>query len=131
VTAPKIAGFPRQLGRLAAGGPADILVLERHDDDPYAAVCRAQRSSVELVAIAGHLLYARDDWFRLLAPNAQLHSRQNVHATGELVWSWGKRMRLDVAAPGDPVGHHPALPGLAGTRAQLLARYTRTGPIFA
>ena len=111
--------------------PADVVVLERYHADPYESVCQARRASVELVAIDGHLLYGRDDWFRLLAPNARVHSRQNPRGTGELVWAWGKQMRLDVATPADPIANHPALPGLAATRAQLLARYPRTVHVLA
>jgi hypothetical protein len=131
VEAAEIAGLAQHLGQLAVGRPADLVVLERLADDPYESVCRAGRSSVELVAIGGHLLYGREEWFQALAPNAQLAGTHDPAATGELVWAWGKRMRLDVAAADDPTGHHPPIPGLKEIRSEILSRYTRAGPIFA
>ena len=124
--AAEIAGLAARLGQIAVGRPADLLVLERLHDDPFESVCRSERGSVELVAIGGHLLYGRDDWFAALEP-----AKAQAGATGETVWAWGRKMRLDVAAADDPTGHHPPLPGLQATRAQILARYLRAGPIFA
>src|SRR6185295_9326876 len=46
-----IAGLSDNLGLLAADRPADVLVLERHDDDPWEAVLDAYPSAVELVVL--------------------------------------------------------------------------------
>jgi cytosine/adenosine deaminase-related metal-dependent hydrolase len=131
ITAATIADLDSHIGTLATGRPADILVLERRNDDPYETVCQARRSSVELVCIDGHLLYGRDDWFDTLAPKAAVHDRRHPNATGERIRAWGKKMRLDIAAPADPSSNEPALPGLAVIRAQLISRYDKLGPIFA
>jgi 5-methylthioadenosine/S-adenosylhomocysteine deaminase len=83
----RIAGLEPFLGRLGAGRPADILVLERRQEDPYESVCQANRGSVELVVIAGRLLYGRDEWFSTLAPQSDVQDGLHLHATGELVWA--------------------------------------------
>jgi cytosine/adenosine deaminase-related metal-dependent hydrolase len=71
--AARIAGLADHLGSLAPGRPADVLVVERHHEDPYENVCQADPSWVELVAIGGDVTYARTDWFTTLptAPAAQ------------------------------------------------------------
>ncbi len=125
----KIAGLEPFLGRLDAGRPADILVLERRQEDPYESVCQANRGAVELVMIAGRLLYGRDEWFSALAPQSDVQGRLHLHATGELVWAWGKQMRLDIAAPATL--NEPALPGLKAMRTELVSLFPRVGPIFA
>jgi 5-methylthioadenosine/S-adenosylhomocysteine deaminase len=62
-----IAGLDQHLGSLAPGRPADILVLERHHEDLYENVTRADPSWVDLVLIGGDITYARTDWFARLA----------------------------------------------------------------
>ena len=101
---------------------------QRHHADPYESVCQARRASVELVAIDGRLLYGRDDWFRLLAPNAPSSQSPEPARDRRARLGLGEQMRLDIATPADPIANHPALPGLAATRAQLLARYAE-GPV--
>jgi imidazolonepropionase-like amidohydrolase len=129
--AAKIADLDDNLGRLDAGRPADLLVLERRNQDAYESILQSDRASVQLVTVSGHLLYGRDDWFRTLAPNSGLHDRQHPNATGELVWAWGQQMRLDIAVPAEPAPSAPALPGLQALRTQLLARYRGVGPVLA
>jgi 5-methylthioadenosine/S-adenosylhomocysteine deaminase len=136
VRAAEIADLADNLGRIAEGRPADVLVLERHHDDPYESVCRAGRTSVELVVIDGRLVYGRDDWFSELVPEATLLSRSTTQGTGERIWAWGKRMRLDLGSPADPatLGHEPGPPlprHLSGIRADLIERFPHVGPIFA
>ena len=57
-----IAGLGDQLGRLAAGRPADLVVLQRRHDDPYDNVVAAYPSWVDLVMIGGDVIYGRPDW---------------------------------------------------------------------
>ncbi|MGZ4612446.1 MAG: amidohydrolase family protein [Kineosporiaceae bacterium] len=118
-----IAGLADHLGSLAVGRPADVLVLERHHDDVYENVCRADPAWVELVMIGGDVAYARSDWFAALAGGA----------TGpaiEPLIAWGKAMTLDT-------GYHtaasatPPLPPLSQVRALLTGAYPQVGPIFA
>jgi hypothetical protein len=82
-------------------------------------VLQADRRSVELVVVGGDVAYGRRDWVdRLAGPTER-----------EAVIAWGKQMALDLsysvaASPSPP-------PRLADLRAELLARYNQTGPIFA
>jgi 5-methylthioadenosine/S-adenosylhomocysteine deaminase len=114
-----IAGLGDRLGRLAAGHPADVLVLERHVEDPWENVVEADPSWVELVAIGGDLAYGRADWIEELAAPAEKE---------DLV-AWGKHMVMDTSYVARPGG--PASPRLHELRECLLARYPQTGPIFA
>ncbi len=117
--AASIAGLGDHLGELKVGRPADVLVLERHHEDPYENVCLADPSWVEMVLIGGDLTYGRADWY------AQLAAEPN---SGEQLIAWGKQMRLDCsfdALPGQPV------PTLADLRAALTAAYPPVGPIYA
>ena len=114
-----IAGLGDHLGELTPGRPADVLVLERHHDDPYENVCQAEPSWVEMVLIGGDITYGRADWYTRLAAEPD---------SGENLLAWGKAMRLDCrfdAPPGVPV------PSLADLRAALTAVYPPVGPIYA
>ena len=117
--AAQVAGLQDKLGRLRPGAPADLLVLERHHDDPWESVLRADRRSVELVTIGGDVAYGRIAWVDDLSGPTER----------EPVTAWGERMALDltysvIASPTSP-------PRLADLRAELLERYAQTGPIFA
>jgi 5-methylthioadenosine/S-adenosylhomocysteine deaminase len=117
--AASIAGLGDHLGELAAGRPADVLVLERHHQDPYENVCRADPSWVELVLIGGDITYGRTDWYTRLAAEPD---------SGENLLAWGKAMRLDGrfdAPSGSPV------PSLGDLRTALTAAYPPVGPIYA
>jgi 5-methylthioadenosine/S-adenosylhomocysteine deaminase len=124
-----IAGLADRLGTLAPGRPADILVLERHVDDPYRNVCLADPSWVDLVLIGGDLTYGRADWIRSLAADPGSPSLQPVTA-------WGKPMLLDTsfqAVPGLPgvPGDQAGPVTLAQLRTALTGAYPQVGPIFA
>jgi 5-methylthioadenosine/S-adenosylhomocysteine deaminase len=117
--AARVAGLGENLGHLRAGKPADVLILERHAEDPWESVLQADRRSVELVVIGGDVAYGRSEWVKRLAGTTE----------PEPVIAWGKQMALDLsysvaASPAPP-------PRLADLRAELLARYNDTGPIFA
>ena len=127
--AAQIAGLGDVLGEVAPGRPADLLVLERHTDDPYETVCLADPSWVELVLIGGDLAYGRADWVRALADDPGRPSLEPLIA-------WGKPMLLDTSfsvepqpAPNQP-GAETA-PTLAALRDALTATYPQVGPIFA
>jgi 5-methylthioadenosine/S-adenosylhomocysteine deaminase len=117
--AAEIAGVGDRLGRLATGRPADVLVLERHVEDPWENVVEADPSWVELVAIGGDLAYGRADWIEELSAPAEK----------EDLFAWGKHMVMDTSYVARPGG--PASPRLHELRERLLARYPQTGPIFA
>ncbi len=119
--AARVAGLEAQLGSLAAGRPADLVVLERHHEDPYESVCLADPSWVELVCIGGDVTYGRADWFDALSGGAR-------GTTIEALTAWGKPMRLDTGfqSPGaDPT------PALSVVRGLLTTAYPAIGPIFA
>ena len=119
--AARIAGLAGHLGALAAGRPADVLVLERHHEDPYENVCSADPSWVDLVLIGGDVTYARSDWFTGLTGGATGPSIEQLTA-------WGKPMTLDNGyrtGAGDPP------PSLSTLRRLLTTNYPPVGPIFA
>ena len=63
-----IAGLGSNLGLLAAGRPADVLVLARRHPDPWESAVASLPADVELVTIGGDLAYGRADWISTLAP---------------------------------------------------------------
>lgn len=115
----RLAGLDDQLGSVAVGRPADLLVLERHHADPYESVCLADPSWVDLVTIGGDITYARADWFATLSGAAE-------GRTIESLLAWGKPMRLDTGFQG-PV----ATPSLTEIRTLLTRTYAAVGPIYA
>jgi 5-methylthioadenosine/S-adenosylhomocysteine deaminase len=117
-----IAGLGEHLGRLEAGRPADILVLERRVDDPWENVLAADPAWIELVTIGGDLSYGRPDWIRAVADPAAVEALEDVLA-------WGKPMVLDTRFTVNQPDAPP--PRLADLRAALIDRYPRIGPIFA
>jgi hypothetical protein len=117
--AASVAGFEDKLGALAKGRVADLVVFERHHEDPYENVCIADPSWVELVCIGGDITYGRADWFGRLSDDAQSPTIEDLTA-------WGKPMRIDTGfqtAP-DPMS-------LTRIRKLLTDAYPPVGPIFA
>ena len=125
--AARIAGLDAHIGALATGLAADVLVLERHHDDPYENVCEADPGWVELVLIGGDVAYGRADWFSTLTEGA-------TGPTVEQLSAWGKPMTLDTGYSTGGAGHGPqpaGTPSLSQLRALLTAAYPPVGPIFA
>ena len=114
----RVAALEDKLGALAEGRPADLLVLERHDRDPWESVLQADRRSIDLVVIGGDVAYGRIEWIDELAGASER----------EPVLAWGKHMALDLTYSVLPFEKRP--PRLAELRAGLLARFPQTGPIF-
>lgn len=119
--AARVAGLDEHLGSLAVGRPADLVVVERHHEDPYENVCLAEPSWVELVSIGGDITYGRADWFDTLSGAAQGSTIENLVA-------WGKPMRLDTGF--QQAAGSPAL-SLSQIRSLLTTAYPPVGPIFA
>ncbi len=120
-TAARIAGLEQELGVLAAGRPADLVVLARRHDDPYESVCQSDPGDVQLVCVGGDITYGRRDWFDLLSASATAPTIEDLTA-------WGRPMRLDTgyqARPGD------TSPSLRELRAALIGAYPPVGPVFA
>jgi 5-methylthioadenosine/S-adenosylhomocysteine deaminase len=115
----KVAALGERLGRLRSGAPADVLVLERHAEDPWESVLEADRRSVELVVMGGDVAYGRGDWVKKIAGPSE----------AEPAIAWGKDMALDLTYSVTASDSPP--PRLADLRAELLARYSHTGSIFA
>jgi 5-methylthioadenosine/S-adenosylhomocysteine deaminase len=117
-----IAGLDDKLGALQAGRPADLVVLERHREDPWENVVEADPGWVELVMIDGDLAYGREDWLRALGDPEQGEGLEPLVA-------WGKRMLLDTSYTARPSAEAP--PRLSALRADLINEYPEVGPIFA
>jgi cytosine/adenosine deaminase-related metal-dependent hydrolase len=118
--AARIAGLEHKIGTLEPTSFADILVLERHHEDPWRNVVEADPTWVRLVTIGGDIA-----WYDpRLIPEA-IVPRDGL----ETIAAWGRPMLLDttysVRAGGSPA------PRLADLRAALLGRDIRVGPIFA
>ena len=62
-----IAGLEDKLGSLEEGRPADLVVFERREEDPWENVVEADPSWVELVMIDGDLAYGSEPRMRELA----------------------------------------------------------------
>jgi 5-methylthioadenosine/S-adenosylhomocysteine deaminase len=120
--AAKIAGLGDMLGTLAAGRSADLVVFERHNEDPWENVVEAEPAWVELVMIDGDLSYGRAEWISELA-GAPADARL------EPLLAWGKPMLLDTSYMVNPDGGE--VPTLAQLRANLIREYPQVGPIFA
>lgn len=119
--AAQVAGLADHLGSLAVDRPADLVVLERHHEDPYESVCLADPSWVELVCIGGDITYGRTDWFAALSGEA-------AGPTIEDLIAWGKPMRLDTGYQ-SPRGN--PTPPLSHIRGLLTEAYPPVGPVFA
>jgi 5-methylthioadenosine/S-adenosylhomocysteine deaminase len=120
--AAKIAGLESKLGSLRENRPADLVVFERREEDPWENLVAAHPAWVELVMIDGDLTYGRPDWMSQLAhPDDQERL--------EPVLAWGKPMLLDTSYQVRPSGVEP--PRLATLRADLIKEYPQVGPIFA
>jgi 5-methylthioadenosine/S-adenosylhomocysteine deaminase len=117
-----IAGLEDKLGRLAAGPPADLVVFERREEDPWENVVEAEPSWVELVMIGGKLVYGRADWMPALGA---LVDQERV----EPLIAWGKPMLLDTSYTAAVTDEEQ--PRLSELRAALIAEYPQVGPIFA
>ena len=120
--AARIAGLEDQLGSLAAGRPADLVVFERLHEDPWENVVEADPAWVELVMIGGDLTYGRADWIPGLAASPD-------DARLEPLLAWGKPMLLDTGYMANPDGGE--VPTLADLCADLIGQYPQVGPIFA
>lgn len=120
--AAKIAGLDDKLGKLEVGRAADLVVLERREQDPWENVVAADPSWVELVMIDGDLAYGSEKRMKELANPDQVAGLEPVIA-------WGKRMLLDTSYQARPGAEKP--PKLAQLRAELIDKYKPLGPIFA
>jgi 5-methylthioadenosine/S-adenosylhomocysteine deaminase len=127
VDAARIAGLGDRLGLLAAGRPADILVLERRHPDPWEAIAQAAPSCVDLVVLGGDVAYGRAAWVRRLA-GVDDASDPDPGRTEPIV-AWGKTILVDTSYSVRATVTAP--PRLADLRAALIARYPQVGPIFA
>jgi 5-methylthioadenosine/S-adenosylhomocysteine deaminase len=121
-----IAGLADHLGLLAAGRPADVLVLDRVHPDPWESVALAEPSAVGLVVLGGDVAYGRAEWVRTLAGTPD--GAPDPGATERAI-AWGRPMLVDTSYSVKKPKSEP--PKLAGLRAELIARYPQVGPIFA
>jgi 5-methylthioadenosine/S-adenosylhomocysteine deaminase len=115
-----IAGLEDKLGRLEPGRPADLVVFERREEDPWENVVQADPSWVELVMIGGNLVYGRSDWL----PGLSDADPDRF----EPLLAWGKPMLLDTSYAATAEEEQPRLSEL---RAALIAEYPPVGPILA
>jgi 5-methylthioadenosine/S-adenosylhomocysteine deaminase len=120
--AARIAGLEERLGRLEEGRPADLVVFERREADPYENVVEADPSWVELVMIGGNLVYGRADWLAALSPEAD-------QGRLEPLLAWGTPMLLDTSYTAAEDSDEQ--PRLSELRSALIAEYPQVGPIFA
>ena len=127
VDAARIAGLDDRLGRLKAGRPADVLVLERRHPDAWEAIAGAAPSSVELVVLGGDVAYGRAAWVRRLAGVTKATDPDPGHT--ERLVAWGRTVLVDTSYSVRTPASAP--PRLADLRAELIARYPQVGPIFA
>jgi 5-methylthioadenosine/S-adenosylhomocysteine deaminase len=117
-----VASLGDQLGSIAVGRAADVVVLARRDTDAYESVCESVPGDVELVLIGGDLVYGRADWVTQLAQDP-------TDPRLEPVIAWGRPMLLDTGFEANPDGSSGTT--LQQLRADLTAVYPPVGPIWA
>ena len=122
--AAEIAGLDDKLGSLRPGRPADLVVFERREADPWENVVRAEPAWVELVMIDGDLAYGSEP--RVL----ELAGAQNTEHLDRVI-AWGKPMLLDTSYRAAADGDDEPLPSLAALRNALISQYPPVGPIFS
>jgi 5-methylthioadenosine/S-adenosylhomocysteine deaminase len=120
--AAKIAGLEDKLGQLKGGRAADLVVFERHREDPWENVVEANPSWVDLVMIDGDLAYGRADWMTDLVAESD-------QGRLEALIAWGRPVLLDTSYTAEEADQEQ--PPLAQLRADLTAEYPPVGPIFA
>jgi 5-methylthioadenosine/S-adenosylhomocysteine deaminase len=118
----RIAGLDDQIGALAPGRPADLVVLQRHHEDGYESVLECDPAEVELVMIGGDLVYGRPDWLGAVSDPAEY----------EPAMAWGRPMLIDTrfGTPDTDDTDGPAR-RLETMRSRLIRRYPAVGPVFA
>jgi len=123
VDAAAVAGLGDRLGSLQPGRPADVVVLERRNDDPWESVLQSDPSAVALVLIGGDLVYGRADLVTSLAAPTRA-------AGFEPLLAWGMPMLLDTGyrAGRASAGEEPSF---ADVRAALIGQYPQVGPVLA
>jgi 5-methylthioadenosine/S-adenosylhomocysteine deaminase len=114
-----IAGLDDFIGSLQADRPADLIVFERHHQDPWMNIVEADPSWVSLASIGGDLAYGIPDWIHKLAGPVQL----------EEIPAWGTPMLIDTSYRANAAGKPPP-PPLSEIRSKLIQRFPQTGPIF-
>jgi cytosine/adenosine deaminase-related metal-dependent hydrolase len=117
-----VAGLADELGSLAVGRAADLVVFARADTDAYESVCASTPNDVELVLIGGDLVYGRTDWVGQLAADP-------ASPRLEPVFAWGRPMLLDTGFEGQPDGTDGTR--LQALRSALTTTYPQVGPIWA
>lgn len=117
-----IAGLDDKLGTIKEGRAADIVVLQRRDDDLYESVCAATPQDVQLVLIGGDPTYGRDDWVRDLLADPE-------NPILEPNFAWGRQVLVDTSY--EVVPDEDPTPRLAQLRADLVSKYPQVGPIWA
>jgi len=70
----QLAGLEDQIGSLAPGLYADILVLQSGGQEAYSAIVHAKLSDVAVVIIGGEPVYGNPELMRKLAPKDKLES---------------------------------------------------------
>jgi hypothetical protein len=120
--AAEIAGLRKQLGSLHEGRPADLVVFERRERDPWLNVVEADPSWIAPRMIDGDLSYGRADRMAKLAASEDRERPEPLIA-------WGKPMLLDTRSTAGRAGNPPPTP--AKLRADLIERYPLVVSIFA
>jgi hypothetical protein len=112
-----------EAARVAARGrPADLVVFERRERDPWLNVVEADPSWIAPRMIDGDLSYGRADRMAKLAASEDRERPEPLIA-------WGKPMLLDTRSTAGRAGNPPPTP--AKLRADLIERYPLVVSIFA
>jgi 5-methylthioadenosine/S-adenosylhomocysteine deaminase len=105
-----------RIGRIAVGLKADLLVLQRRDDDPNRSLLKNEVQDVQWVMIGGQPRYGNDAGIQKLRPNQC--EPLTVH---------GSKKRVCVREA--PATVEKWTQTLADIRQALLARYTGLAPL--
>lgn len=105
-----------RIGKIAAGFKADLVVLNRRDDDPNLSLLKNEVQDVQWVMIGGRALYGNEAGIQKLRPNQC--EPLTVH---------GSRKRICV--PEAPPTVEKSSQTFANVRQTLLARYAGLAPL--
>jgi 5-methylthioadenosine/S-adenosylhomocysteine deaminase len=93
-SAAQLAGLSDKIGSLSRGLFADLLLVKRNGNDPYAAILRASPLDIRLVVVGGTPVYGDKDLMEKLLPQAMLEPVMVCHKDAAKVLYLGEASQV-------------------------------------